>query len=117
MSPPWMLCGEDIFATKYNGGRHVEVHGPVERLQEGEDDREGDLRGVVDLPQVLCRVLVKVHLLDGAEPPIEKPLERVEQEAVCAVGAPQEKVALLIPLAFFVNVLVVLVVVFLLLLS
>ena len=57
MSTRWMLCGEDIVATKYNGGRHVEVHGPVERLQEGEDHREGDLGGVVDLPQVLRRVL------------------------------------------------------------
>ena len=73
-----MLRGEDIFATKHHGGRHVEVHGPVERLQEGEDDREGDLRGVVDLPQVLGRVLVKAHLLDGAEPPVEEPLEGVE---------------------------------------
>ena len=110
MSPPWMLCGEDIFATKYNGGRHVEVHGPVERLQECEDDREGDLRGVVDFPQVLCRVLVNVHLLDGAEPPVEEPLEGVEQEVRSAVGAHHETVALLGPLALLVKVLVVLVV-------
>ena len=53
----YVLCGEDIVAVKLHGGGAVEVHGPVERLQEGEDHREGDLGGVVYLPQVLRRVL------------------------------------------------------------
>ena len=90
-----MLSGEDIFTTKHHGGGHVEVHGPVEGLQEGEDDREHDLGGVVDLPQVLRRVLVEAQLLDGAEPTIEEPLERVEQEVATLVGAQDEKVALI----------------------
>ena len=53
----YALCGEDVVAVELHGGGAVEVHGPVERLQEGEDHREGDLGGVVDLPQVLRRVL------------------------------------------------------------
>ena len=53
----YALCGEDVVAVELHGGGAVEVHGPVERLQEGEDHREGNLGGVVDLPQVLRRVL------------------------------------------------------------
>ena len=53
----YALCGEDVVAVELHGGGAVEVHGPVERLQEGEDHREGDLGGVVDLPQVFRRVL------------------------------------------------------------
>ena len=51
------MLGEDVGAAKLNVGGHVEVHGPVERLQQREDDGEGHLRRVVDLPQVLRRVL------------------------------------------------------------
>ena len=64
-----MLGAEDVGAAELNVVAAVEVHGPVERLQQREDDGEGHLRRVVDLPQVLRRVLGSRLGTVSVEPP------------------------------------------------